>query len=168
MHMQAAHMFLCRTVLWDFDGLWKWLIAAMEAPVVAVASYAQNSQLQKVIAIRRQGIFYNHICLPDDAHALAQPMRDLTHNLMHAGHSSTAQTGIHMFCVDYAVSATAMSGIYKCVSAMKGPVPWDKCRSWEHSISAGYLTCKTNAHNSNCKPSCLFCAGSAYHQTRHA
>lgn len=90
---QAAHMFLCRTVLWDFDGLWKWLIAARDAPVVAIASYAQNRQLQKVIAIRRQGIFYNHICLPENEHALAQPMRNTTQHLMGVVKSPDAQIG---------------------------------------------------------------------------
>ena len=80
--VQAAHMYLCHAVLWDFDGLWQWLMVARDALVSAIACYGSNSQLQEVIAIQRQGIFHNHICLPDCGGALAQPMREFTDQLM--------------------------------------------------------------------------------------
>jgi hypothetical protein len=95
--LQAAHLFLCHAVLWDFDGLWQWLMVARDAPVSAIACYGSNSQLQEIIAIQRQGIFYNHICLPDCQGALAQPTREFTDLLTDSEYLANCQTGT-CFC----------------------------------------------------------------------
>ena len=95
--LQAAHLFLCHAVLWDFDGLWQWLMVAMDAPVSAIACYGNNSQLQEIIVIQRQGIFYNHICMPDCKGALAQPTRDFTDLLTDSEYLANCQTGT-CFC----------------------------------------------------------------------
>lgn len=95
--LQAAHLFLCHAVLWDFDGLWQWLMVARDAPVAAIACYGSNSQLQEIIAIQRQGIFYNHICLPDCQGALAQPTREFTDLLTDSEYLANCQTGT-CFC----------------------------------------------------------------------
>ena len=92
--VQAAHMYLCHAVLWDFDGLWQWLMAAKDAPVSAIACYGGDSQLQQVIAIQRQGIFFNHICLPGCGGALAQPLRDFTDQLTDSEYLLDCQIGI--------------------------------------------------------------------------
>lgn len=94
MVLQAAHTFLCHAVLWDHDGLWQWLMVARNAPVSAIACYGNKGQLQEIIAIQRQGIFYNHICLPDCEGAMAQPMREFTDRLTDSQYLTNCQIGM--------------------------------------------------------------------------
>lgn len=58
--MQAASLALCRRVLWNWPGLYAWLLAATSKPVLAIASYDANSALKLCLSFGRHGLSTSH------------------------------------------------------------------------------------------------------------
>lgn len=64
--MQAINLSLCKQLLWQWDGIYEWLLGAAHHPVTAVAQYDAGLALKLLLCFGRHGICTTHCKVAHD------------------------------------------------------------------------------------------------------